>query len=110
MKDLKMTSLTATLVAPTDAQLQTLRNRGWGHHIRYLRGIVEILGRHGEAYVFPLTAVGREQLQGFIEECVLHVSVEEREMWEHRAALAGVNDVDGMSTDALKAAVAGGAQ
>ena len=68
--DLKMTSLNA-FVAPTTEQRQALRDAGWNFHIRYLRGTVEVLGRHGEGYVFPLTVEGMQQLQGFIDECVL---------------------------------------
>lgn len=65
-----MNSLNA-FVAPTTEQRQALRDAGWNFHIRYLRGTVEVLGRHGEGYIFPLTAEGNAQLQGFIDECVL---------------------------------------
>lgn len=63
--------MTTTYATPTNEQRQTLRDHGWGFHIRYLRGTAEILGRNGEAYLFPLTVDGMQQLQGFIDECVL---------------------------------------
>lgn len=63
-----MTNLTFT--APTGAQREALRNAGWGFHIRYLRGVAEIIGRQGEGYLFPLTTEGMEQLDAFIAECV----------------------------------------
>lgn len=59
-----------TFSAPSGAQREALRNAGWGLHIRYLRGVAEIIGRHGEGYLFPLTAEGMEQLDAFIAECV----------------------------------------
>ncbi len=102
--------MTNTFTAPSGEQREALRNAGWGFHIRYLRGTVEVLGRHGEGYVFPLTSHGMQQLHAFIDECVLTVSVADREAWEHRAVLAGVNDVDSYSTEELQAAVDGGAQ
>lgn len=101
--------MTTTFSTPTNEQRQTLRDHGWGFHIRYLRGTADILGRHGEGYTFPLTPEGMQQLRAFIDECVL-LSTADREALEHRAVLAGVNDVDGYSNEDLQAVVAGGAQ
>lgn len=70
-----MNSLNA-FVAPTTEQRQALRDAGWNFHIRYLRGTVEVLGRHGDGYLFPLTAEGNAQLQGFIDECVTVAATE----------------------------------
>ncbi len=103
-----MTTLNAPLVQPTDVQLNALRSAGWGYHIRYMRGTIGVLGMDVER-TFALTAEGMGELQNFIEN-LPPASVRAREVWEHRAVLAGVNDVEGLSTEQLQAAVAGGAQ
>lgn len=104
-----MTTLNTPMVQPTTAQLDALRVAGWGYHLRYMRGTVEVLGQPGEVYTFTLTADGMSNLQHFIEN-LPPASVRAREIWEHRAVMAGVNDVEGMSTEQLQAAVAGGAR
>ena len=65
-----MNSLNA-FVAPTTEQRQALRDAGWNFHICYRQGTVEVLGRYGDCYIFPLTEEGNAQLWGFIYECVL---------------------------------------
>ena len=98
-----------TLNIPSDDLRHKLRNAGWSYHLRLLRGTFEVF-RPGETYIFHLDD---EFDVRYLDEFVANLkpaSTVSREDLEHMAACAGVNNVEGLGNDQLKAAILGALQ